>query len=92
MDTVDNHCPECGEFERECTCDEQDRKDERSTTCPFFAGYEESMTDGMGNTTINRYPALCTRSECQMWGSTYTTENICVQDCRLVGREWVRQI
>jgi hypothetical protein len=57
----------------------------RRKTCPHLL---TAVIESRGN----RDHALCLQSECQMWGTTYTTENISVSDCRLVDRSWVREV
>ena len=57
--------------------------------CPFLMA--ACITNGSPLLVTNGMHT-CQRSKCQLWGSTYTTENILVEDCRLVGRDWVREV
>ena len=66
-----------------------DKMTARPPICPFLMA--ACITNGSTLLVTNGMHE-CQRSKCQLWGSTYTTEGIRVDDCRLVGRDWVREV
>lgn len=53
-----------------------------------------ALASGVNDALASRIAGTdeCQRSGCQMWGGTYTIENIWVEDCRLIARAWVREV